>query len=589
MMEVLQSLRNKMQENKIDVYLVPTGDPHGSEYPPDAYKYRTFLTGFTGSAGVAVVFKDEAYCWADGRYYIQAGKELEGSGFDLQKDGQPGVLSPYDYVIKMAQEGDTVGFHGELLMMKDLKKLESQRPDLSFKAVDLMTDLWEGRPSLPQEPMFILKNAYTKFTTLEKRDQIMEELKKYKADSLVLSSLDDIAWFTNLRGRDIENNPVFLSFLTLDKKHLVLYIDLRKIDQEIVEYFEQQKIVVKEYHDFYQDIKKLKGKKILLDPSKTNALVYNHLREKNQLIEAINPTTMLKAVKNKVELNNLKAAYVDDGVALVKYFSWLNQEISAGKTITEYEAQNKLINFRKNIVDYIEDSFTPISAYGANGAMMHYSAQKESSVIGKDSFYLIDSGGQYLRGTTDITRTLHFGQPTEEEKRDYTLVLKSQISLANTIFLEGTKGSQLDAIARRPIWQYHMDYKCGTGHGVGYLLNVHEGPHRISRWTEDCPLEEGYIVTIEPGIYKEDMYGIRLENDVAVKLDGTAPDGTFYSFDMLSYIPFDRKCINPELLTQEERQWLNRYNEQVYDLLAPNLNKEEEEYLSIQTEAFSEK
>ena len=588
-MEILKKLRNKMSEEGVDVYIIPTGDPHGSEYPPDAYKYRTFVTGFTGSAGVAIIFKEEAYCWADGRYYIQAERQLKGSGFTLKKWGQPKVLDPYSHLIQHVEKGKTVGFHGELLMMKDLEKLERERPDLTFKAVDLMSDLWTDRPALPKENMFILKDAYTKFTCLEKRENVLKTMEEKGADRFILSSLDDIAWLTNLRGRDIENNPVFLSFLSLDHKHLVLYLDLKKIDQEIVEYFEKQKIVVKEYEDFYEDIKKIKEEKILLDPEKTNALVYHSLKEKNDLVEDTNPTTMLKAIKNKVELNNLKAAYIDDGVALVKYFSWLEDEVKSGHPVTEYEAQNKLIGFRKNIVDYIEESFTPISAYGENGAMMHYSAQKDSSSIGDGSFYLIDSGGQYLRGTTDITRTLHLGQPTDEEIRDYTLVLKSHIALADTIFLEETRGSQLDAIARRPLWQYHLDYKCGTGHGVGYLLNVHEGPHRISRSMNDALLKEGYIVTIEPGVYKEGQYGIRLENDVAVKVDGESSDGVFYAFDMLSYIPFDRKCIDPNLLTREEREWLNRYNEQVYDLLAPNLNEREEEYLSQQTEPFSEK
>ena len=583
-MEKLKEIRSRMEKEGVDYYIIPTGDPHGSEYPADAYKYRTFVTGFTGSAGTAVISQEEAYLWTDGRYYIQAGRELEGSGFQLMKLGEPGVLAPLDWLEKKAQEGENVAFHGKIFMAKDFLKLEGKRKDLNYKSLDLVGDLWKDRPALPKGKIFSLKSAYTKLTSEEKIGKVREDLKDRNLDLFLLSSLDDIAWLTNLRGKDIECNPVFLSFMVISQEAQTLYVDSDKVNRELLTYLEGQKIGVKAYEEIYKDLEKIKDQKILLDPEKTNVDLYLALREKNRLTEDMNPTTFFKAKKNEVELNNQKTAYMDDGVALVKYFAWLDREVKA-KKITEFQAQEKLVSFRKRIIDYVEDSFTPISAYGENGAMMHYSAQKgKDAVLGEDSFYLIDSGGQYYRGTTDITRTLHFGEPTDEEKRDYTLVLKSHINLAMTVFLEGTKGSQLDAIARRPLWQHHLDYKCGTGHGVGYFLNVHEGPHRISRWTKDVPLKEGYLVTIEPGIYKEGKYGIRLENVVAVKEDGKSPDGTFYSFDMLSYIPFDRKCIDRNLLNNDEIQWLNKYHEQVYNLLSPNLSPEEESYLSKQTE-----
>lgn len=589
-MKRLELLREQMRKEKIDFYIVPTGDPHGSEYPAKRYKDREWLTGFTGSAGTALATLEEGYVWIDGRYYIQGKRQLKGSGFEMKKAGLPDTESLEDALIRLGKSGSVIGYNGKLLMASGLENIKSKLrgKKVEFKDRDLISPLWDDRPSLPDEELFILEQKYTKYTAKEKIEQIRERLSEKEADGTVISALDDIAWTCNLRGRDIPENPVFYAFMIVTDDNAVLYLPKDRQTDKILKYLDGQGISVKNYEEIYADVENLTDKNIYVDPQKTSSRLKAALEKGNMLIEGINLTTKLKAIKNDVEIANEKEAYRTDALALVKYFSWLQRE-GKYKGVTEYEAQKKLTDFRKESELYIEDSFTPISAYGPNGAMMHYSADPETSAeLKPEGFYLIDSGGQYYTGTTDITRTLALGELNETERRDYTLTLKSHIALATTVFLEKTTGNELDAIARRPMWQYHLDYKCGTGHGVGYLLNVHEGPHNISRNKIDVPMEPGMAVTIEPGVYKEDKYGIRLENVYVVAEDGEAPDGKFFSFELLSYIPFDIHAVEPSLLTAEEKKWLNDYHKKTYELLKDDLNETDRKWLQEATKAIGD-
>lgn len=587
-MKRLEALREKMKEENIDFYIVPTGDPHGSEYPAMKYKDRQWLTGFTGSAGTALATMEEGFVWIDGRYFIQGKRQLEGSGFTMKKDGLPETETLTQCLEKLAKPGSRIGFDGKLLMNSVYTSLKDALVDRKVTFVDapLLDAIWKDRPEIPKAPLFSLDTKYTGLSVEEKLESVREMLWDKGLDMTVISSLDDIAWLTNLRGRDIAENPVFYSFMVVTKREATVYLPKEKQTVELLDTLHSMNIFVREYSQIFDDAKNTRGSRIYVDPAKTCYTLYNALEEGNEIKKGINFTTMLKAVKNPVEIRNQREAYRIDALALVRYFSWLERE-GVEKGVKEYDAQQKLTDFRKLNEGYFEDSFTPISAFGPNGAMMHYSADSEnSSVIGKRGFYLIDSGGQYPLGTTDITRTLGFGTLTDEEKRDYTLTLKSHITLVDTIFLEGTTGSQLDAVARRPLWKHFLDYKCGTGHGVGYCLNVHEGPHRIARVQNSVALEPGMVVTVEPGVYKEGKYGIRLENVVVVEEAGGSQDGTFYRFSLLSYIPFDRKSIDPSLLTEEEINWVNDYHQKTYELLEKDLNDVDRAWLKEATKAI---
>ncbi|MDO5713802.1 MAG: aminopeptidase P family protein [Tissierellia bacterium] len=587
-MRVLHELQGKMKEENIDFYIVPTGDPHGSEYTPSTYKDREWLTGFTGSAGTALITLEEGFVWIDGRYYIQGEKQLKGSGFQMKKAGLPETETLEEAILRLAKPQDTIGFNGKLLMESQLKSLKKSlnKRKVFYKDKDLISPLWKDRPGLSKEGLFLLELQYTKYSASEKIKQVQDILWEKNLDGTVISSLDDIAWTCNLRGKDIPENPVFYSFMVITKREATLYLPVEKQEREILDYLRDQNIYVRDYDQMYLDGKNTRGSRLYLDPQKTSATLYKNLEEGNEIHEGINITTNLKGIKNELEIENQKKAYITDGIALVKYFHWLKNH---GIGTKEFDAQIQLTNFRKESNLYIEDSFTPISAYGSNGAMMHYSADaNDSTRIEPKGFYLIDSGGHYFTGTTDITRTLAMGPLTEEEIRDYTLTLKSHIALATTVFLENTTGNELDAIARRPLWKYMMDYKCGTGHGVGYVLNVHEGPHNISRNKINVPLKPGMVVTIEPGVYKEDKYGIRLENVYVVKEVGESSDGKFYGFEVLSYVPLEPMAIDPSLLTSDELDWLNEYHKITYLSLKDYINEETKDWLKEVTKPIGD-
>lgn len=586
MREMLIKVREMMKEEGIDAFLVPTGDPHLSEYPASRYKDREILTGFTGSWGTAIVLMDRAYVWIDGRYIIQAHRQLENSGFEILAALDPKTPSIEQFLRDEIQSGETLAVPGLLVSEKARRNYEEALKHQGAKIVDrnFLDELWLDRPSLSSEPLFVLDECYAGKSVGEKLEEVRRILVEKGAEMAVFSSLDDVAWALNLRGHDVPENPVFYSFLVVTRREATLYLPKEKQTLELMDYLQAHGVGLRHYDEIYEDGRNCRGTTILLDDARTNTRLFRALEKGAKVIVGQSPIVGLKAIKNPVEQENLKKAYHADAIALVSYFYELTKRVERGESVSEYEAQNLLEEYRKKEELFIENSFTPISASGPNGAMMHYSAPKEGSgVLSKEDFYLIDSGGQYFTGTTDITRTLGFSKMSESMARDYTLVLKSHMALIRAIFLEQTTGNELDAIARQPLWREHMDYKCGTGHGVGFVLNVHEGPQSISRAKITTALEPGMVVTIEPGIYKEDEYGIRLENVVVVAEDGKSGDGTFYRFDPLSYIPFCRRAILSELLDREELAWLNHYHQKVYEDLRDDLSDDVREWLYEET------
>ncbi|MBU5438479.1 aminopeptidase P family protein [Tissierella sp. MSJ-40] len=588
--ERISNLRNLMKDRGITAYIVPTYDSHQSEYVADYYKARVWISGFTGSAGTVVVTDKEAILWADGRYFIQAEKELAGSEFKLFKMGIPGFPTYTEWLQEDLKEGDTLGFDGKIFPQSDVERLEKalKQKEIKFNGeYDLVGEIWTDRPPMPKSKAFIHEIKYTGKTGKEKVEEVRKEMRKLGADYFLLGSLDDIAWLYNIRGRDVANNPVVISYALISQDKAYLFVDKEKIDNEVEKFLKENGIEIHDYEkviDYVKDIEK--GSKVFLDPDRVNRWLYNGIPEECKIVEGMNITTKLKGNKNPVEVKNQKNAYIKDGVALVKFLHWLDKNVG-NIEITEISAEEKLEEFRREQEGFIEPSFDTISAYKENAAMMHYKANAESNyVLKKEKMYLVDSGGQYLDGTTDVTRTVILGDITEEEKRDFTLTLKGHINLISARFLYGATGSNLDVLCRYPLWQEGIDYKCGTGHGVGFLLNVHEGPHRIATVPNNVAFEKGMIVTIEPGVYKAGSHGIRIENVVVVDEDIKTDSGQFMKFETISFCPIDLEGVDVELLTDKERAWLNDYHKDVYNKISPYLNEEEKEWLREETRSI---
>lgn len=561
-----------MEKNNIDFYLVPSKDPHGSEYLPDYYKEREFVTGFTGSQGTAVITNEDAYLWTDGRYYIQAAKEIKDFGFELKKQGQAGVLNYDAWIVENIKEGMTLGINAEYFSHQEFKSISNKLENKNIKIldIDLIKDLWEARYDFPSEDAFLLDVKYAGKSAEEKISEIREKLKEKNADMTVVSSLVDIGWTLNLRGMDIKDTPVLISFMIIESDKVILFTDkkkTKKIEEEISNVAD-----IKDYSDFYDYLGTYKDEKIYLDPASVNERIYKGLCDNNKIIFGRNISEGLKTIKNDIEIKNLEETYIRDGVALFKYIYWLKKNVGK-KEIGEYEAAMKLDSLRAEDPLYISNSFDTISAYGPNAAMMHYHATKESESIIKDKgLYLVDSGGQYYSGTTDITRTLAMGKLSAEEIRDYTLTLKSHIDLMDAVFLKGTYDLALDGIARYALWQERLDYKCGTGHGIGFVLSVHEGPQRISPRDPAVRMEEGMIVSNEPGVYKENKHGIRIENILRVVYDSETVDSVFNKFKTISFCPFELDAIDVNLMTERQIEVLNSYHKEVYEKLSPYLD-----------------
>lgn len=591
----LELLREKMRETGVDACLIPTSDFHGSEYVGDYFKCREYISGFTGSAGTLVVTLDEAGLWTDGRYFLQAAKQLEGSGIMLRKERQPGVPAIEEYLKQTLKRGETLGFDGRCIMQDSSEKLITQ---LNAQGVAVRTDIdltgavWKNRPELSAQPVWPLPVEYAGESSESKIKRVREFLVEKKADYFLLTSLEDIAWLLNMRGNDVESTPVILSYLLLGEKKLTWYVQEKCLSEKIKILLDMQGIKVAPYAQIYADVKELpEDASIYYDKSAVNTALVSSLPEKVKKIEGVNPTFLFKAKKNPVEVENERNAHIKDGVAVTKFIYWLKSQI--GKTkITEISAAEQLEQFRNTQEHYVEPSFAPIIAYKEHGAIVHYSATKESDVeLKPESFVLADTGGHYLEGTTDITRTIALGSLTQEEKEMYTTVLKGHIQLEMARFLQGCSGQSLDVLARTPLWEKGLDYNHGTGHGVGYLLSVHEGPNSFRyrpsvNGRNDCVFEEGMITSDEPGIYLEGKFGIRLENMIVCQKDMENDYGSFLCFDALTLVPFERSAIIAKELSTKEKEWLNKYHQKVFETIAPYLTEEEAGWLREETQEF---
>lgn len=584
-MELLDNLQTLLIENNIDVYIIPTNDYHLSEYVSDYFKTRAYISGFTGSAGTLVVTQTESRLWTDGRYYIQAERELANTNIALMKMGQPNVDTIKEYLIKNFSDG-IIGFDNRVIETAFALDLIDSMPNATFENRDLISPIWKNRPELPYSVVYKLDEFFIGENFISKLNRVREEMKNSNADCHIISTLEDQAWLYNLRADDVKNTPVFLSFTIITDENIMLFINSNKLTPEILKYLDDNNIIVMPYEDIYKISSKLENKTILIDYNLINYNIYSSIERKNTLINKPNPILLMKAIKNETEIENTKMAHIRDGAAVVKAMYWLMNNINNDE-ITEISFSQYLESEREKQKGFIEPSFNTIAAFKEHGAMMHYCATTDTNyrLISDGSFFLVDSGGHYLEGTTDITRTFALGDVNEEMKIHYTSVLKGVINLTTATFLEGCNGINLDILARGPIWKQLIDYKCGTGHGVGHILSVHEAPNGI-RWkvvperNDSAPLKAGMITTNEPGIYLENQYGIRLENELLCVNIEENEWGHFLGFETLTACPFDINAINVDLLSSDERNWLNRYHQHVREVLNPYLTDEENNWLS---------
>ena len=588
--ERVAKLKELMKARGIDYYIIPSADYHQSEYVGDYFKGREWISGFTGSAGTVVVAHDEVGLWTDGRYFIQAEKQLEGSGIKLFRMGEEGVPTFIQYIVNRIQDGETLGFDGKILPTNTVldfeKKLKDKKINFNFE-FDLVGEIWKDRPALPNTQAFVLDEAFAGESVEKKLSRVRNVLEEENCDINIITSLDDIAWIFNIRGNDIKNNPVNLAYAAITVDKAVLYIDEKKLNSDVEKYLYKNGVEVRDYFEIYEDVERLSNSNIIMmDLNKVNYAIFKRLNPEIKSVDRANPSTIMKACKNQVELENLRNSHVKDGVAVTKFMYWLKNSIGK-EAITEISATKKLEEFRKEQKLYIEPSFDTIAAYEANAAMMHYKATPETDKkLEARNMFLVDSGGQYYDGTTDITRTFVLGECSEELKKHFTLVLKGMINLSKVKFLYGATGTNLDILARQALWNIGIDYKCGTGHGVGFLLNVHEGPQGIRFQYNPQPLEEGMNVTNEPGVYIAGSHGIRLENELIVQKDEKTEFGQFMKFETMTYAPLDLDGVIKELLSLEEIEYLNNYHKMVFDKVSPYLSSEEREWLKKYTRAI---
>ncbi|MEW8961446.1 MAG: aminopeptidase P family protein [Paraclostridium dentum] len=588
----LESLRKYMGEYKIDAYIIPSSDNHQSEYVGDYFKSRAYISGFTGSAGTLVVTMDEAGLWTDGRYFIQAENQLKNTGIKLFKMGEEGVPTTQEFICEKLYKGSTLGFDGRLISANEGKSLEEKlkEKNVSIKyEYDLVDKVWNDRPSLSNEKAFLLKVNYAGETFSSKLERLREVMKEKNVTSHIITTLDDIAWLFNIRGRDVKYTPVVLSYAIITLGEVYLFIDENKLNEEIINELKTENVIIKKYDDIYEFVKTMdKTEIVLLDDGKVSYSIYNNLPNEVQKIKEPNPTMNFKAVKNNIELDNVRNSHLKDGIAFTKFMYWLKNNV--GKIeISEISASEKLEELRRAQEGFIEPSFATIAGYREHAAMMHYSATPESDYkLEASDLFLIDSGGQYFDGTTDITRTIALGEVNSELKTHFTAVLRGMINLSMAKFLYGAKGYNLDILARRPMWNVGLDYKCGTGHGVGFLGTIHEAPNGF-RWKiapnrlETATLEEGMVTTNEPGIYIEGSHGIRIENELITKKAEKNEYGQFMEFEVVTFAPIDLDAINVDDLNKEERDYLNNYHRLVYEKISPYLTEEENVWLKKYT------
>ncbi len=583
----IEKLRDLMRKHNISAYIIPGTDPHMSEYLPDLWKRREFISGFNGSAGDVVVTLDKAGLWTDSRYFLQAEMQLKNTGIALFKMGEKGVPDLYSFIASTLNNGETAAIDSRLItiaekqsVLKLFKPKEIKLLEMEENLVDL---IWTDRPSFPLSKVEVMEEKYAGESVESKLQKVREKITNQGAKALVISTLDSIAWLFNIRGKDIEYNPMVISYAIVTTNGAKLFLKLEKVTDKVKKHLNSVELF--EYDEVKTHLQQIKDK-VLVDKSSVTSFLVNNLQNAKEVIFGTNPIDMLKAIKNPVEIQGFKNCHVRDGVAMVKFFTWLYKSIGK-EEITEISASEKLYEFRKQQKGFVGASFSTIAGYKEHGAIIHYSATKESDVpLKQEGIFLLDSGGQYVDGTTDITRTITLGEPTAEQKKMFTLVLKGHIDLAITSFPHGTAGKQLDTIARKPLWDYGFNYGHGTGHGVGHYLGVHEGPHAISYYRcTGVPVLEGMVSSNEPGFYKEGEYGIRIENlIVTVKDEEKSKNGVdFYKFENLTLCPIDKKLIDVNLLTKEELNYLNDYHKQVFNTLSPFLKGEELEWLKEAT------
>lgn len=593
--ERLTRLRGEMAKRNIAIYIVPTADFHGSEYVGEHFKARKYMTGFTGSAGTAVITMTEAGLWTDGRYFVQAAAQLHGTTVQLRKMGEEGVPTIAEYLRQTLKEGEIIGFDGRVVngtWGKSLLEIAQEKNGSLYVDEDLVDLIWEGRPPMSKAPVTIFDINYTGKNTKDKLSDVRKVMKEKHADIHIISSLYDIAWLLNVRGGDISYVPVVLSFLSLTQDECTWYVHEEIITAELREYLDKYKIATKPYGSFYDDVKAIPaGKKVLMDTSVANYKICNNIPAGVEVINEPDPTVYMKSIKNEVELANIREAHKKDAIAMIRFMYWLKTNV--GKIpMTEISVSDHLADLRTEQDGFLDLSFDTICGYAEHGAIVHYSATPESDVeLKPEGFLLVDSGGHYLEGTTDITRTFALGPITDEMKSDFTRVLRSHTSLANARFLYGCTGVNLDILARAPFWDVDMDYNHGTGHGVGYVLNVHEGPNGF-RWrqspdrSEGSVLEEGMVTTDEPGIYIEGKYGIRTENELICRKGVKNQFGQFMYFENVTYVPIDLDAVDPDQMTSVERKHLNDYHAMVFDTMSPYFGGEELEFLRKYTRAI---
>ena len=584
--ERIRALRMMLKSEAISAFIIPSTDPHLSEYVASYWKTREWISGFTGSAGTIVILKDKAGLWTDSRYFLQAAQQLEGTDITLYKEMLPETPTIIEFICQNLLPGETVGIDGKMFSANQVEqmkqKLETANVHLKDYG-DLPGKIWNNRPDMPDAPTFIYDLKYAGKSCEEKIASIRTEIQKQGTDGLFISALDEIAWTLNLRGSDVHCNPVIISYLLITQNNITFFVSPQKITEEIKNYLEEQQVSIQPYSETEDYLRKLNIKSISLNPNQTNYAIYSAINPACRINHCNSPITLLKAIRNEQEIAGIHAAMRRDGIALVRFLKWLEEAVVSEKE-TELSIDQKLHEYRAAQTLYMGESFDTIAGYREHAAIVHYSATPDTNaILYPKGFLLIDSGAQYLEGTTDITRTIALGKLTEEEKTDYTLILKGHIALAMAVFPAGTRGAQLDVLARMPIWQRRMNFLHGTGHGVGHFLNVHEGPQSIRMNENPVTLQLGMLTSNEPGVYKAGSHGIRTENLVLVVPAGEGMFGNYLQFETVTLCPICKKGIIKELLTSEEINWLNQYHQTVYEKLSPSLNKEEQAWLKEAT------
>ena len=587
--ERIAALREAMKQHKIDAYIIPTSDPHMSEYPADCWKYREWISGFTGSAGTVIITADKAGLWTDSRYFLQASTQLEGTGIELFKMMLPETPTIPEFLTHELKEGQTVVLNGETYILSDARSLEKALSEKEIKLntnASLIDPIWKERPAIPEAPMFEMPIELSGKSTEDKLIDINKMLHKAGADCTILSALDEVAWTFNIRGTDVAYNPVVISYAFVSEKESVLFVNPKKIPAEIAEHLKKEGVTLADYGMLATFLSRLPERtRVFIDSKRTNVAIYNALPKSSILIEGTSPANHLKSIKNETEIKGFRNAVLKDGIAMTKFYFWLEKMLKAGEKVTELSAAAKLTALRSEQPQYVMDSFASISSYGPHGAVVHYSPTPETDTeLKTDSLYLLDSGAQYLDGTTDITRTIALcDEPSEQMKKDFTRALKGTIGIAKCKFPAGIRGCLIDAFARKALWDAGINYLHGTCHGIGHCLNVHEGPQSIRMEENPVILEPGMVMSDEPAIYRPGDYGIRTEFMILIHEVSETEFGKFLGFETLTLCYIDTKLVIPSMLSVREHAWLNKYHQMVYDLVSPHLTEEEKAWLKEKT------